>query len=102
MGLHWSLPLLEQILPADLWEGFREAQTDPHYEAPEAGVVPIYNGLTGDLIKNVPIPKTIRYSRRKMRANLTKGVNIKVTSNPNPVATISLPTLMHRFSMAKC
>ena len=100
MGLHWSLPLLEQILPAHLWEELREAQTDPHWEAPEADVVPIYNGLTGDLLKNIPIPKTIRYSRRKMRANLTKGVTVKVTSKP--VATATLPTLMHRYSMAKC
>ncbi|KAI4125379.1 MAG: hypothetical protein LQ347_005395 [Umbilicaria vellea] len=77
MGLHWSLPILEHILPTEIWTGLNEAQTDPHYEAPESDVLPIYNGLTGDLIKNVPIPKTIRYSRRKMRAHLTKGVDVQ-------------------------
>lgn len=82
MGLHWSLPILEHILPAQIWKGLNEAQTDPHYEAPESDVLPIYNGLTGDLIKNVPIPKTIRYSRRKMRAHLTKGIDVQVYRHP--------------------
>ncbi|KAA6406834.1 MAG: hypothetical protein FRX48_09332 [Lasallia pustulata] len=77
MGLHWSLPLLEHMVPADIWTGLREAQTDPNYDVPDADVLPVFNGLTGDLIKNIPIPKTIRYSRRKMRAHLTKGVDVK-------------------------
>ena len=93
MGLHWSLPLLEHILPADIWTGLREAQTDPNYDAPDADVLPLFNGLTGDLIKNIPIPKTIRYSRRKMRARLTKGVDVKV-SNLDPRCACSA-TLAH-------
>ncbi|KAI9879536.1 MAG: hypothetical protein M1830_006115 [Pleopsidium flavum] len=77
MGIHWSLPELQRILPDDLWQRLKEAQNDPFYESPENDVLPVYNGKTGECIRNLPIPKTIRFSRRKLRAFLTQGIDIE-------------------------
>jgi hypothetical protein len=78
MGVHWSLPQLQSLLPNDLAARLKEAQNDPYLEYPPQDILPIYNGLTGDIMKAVPIPKTVRFSRRKLRAFCTEGLDIQV------------------------
>ncbi|KAH0538562.1 hypothetical protein FGG08_004850 [Glutinoglossum americanum] len=77
IGMHWSLPSLERILPVDLWDRLREAQNDPFYESPPEDVFPLLNSQTGEILKNMPLPKTVRVSRRKMRALCSEGVVVK-------------------------
>ena len=83
MGIHWSLPLLEALLPDDLNARLKEAQNDPFLEVPLQDKIPIVNGLTGKLLKALPVPKTIRVSRRKMRAFCTQGLDVQVGTGSN-------------------
>ena len=79
MGIHWSLPLLESLLPEDLTARLKEAYNDPFVETPLQDEIPIYNGLTGKIMKALPIPRTIRVSRRKMRAFCSQGIDVQVS-----------------------
>jgi hypothetical protein len=78
MGIHWALPQLEALLPPDLAVRLKEAQNDPFWEAPEKDTFKIYNGLDGEVLKALPLPRTIRVSRRKMRAFCSQGIDVKV------------------------
>jgi hypothetical protein len=77
MGIHWSLPLLEALLPPDLRVRLKEAQNDPFMVAKDQDEMRIYNGLDGTILKALPIPRTIRVSRRKMRAFCSQGIDVK-------------------------
>ncbi|KAH0559497.1 hypothetical protein GP486_003988 [Trichoglossum hirsutum] len=77
IGMHWSLPFLEKILPADLWVRLKEAQNDPFHESPPKDIFPILNSQTGEVLKNMPLPRTVRVSRRKMRTLCTEGIDIQ-------------------------
>ncbi|KAL9087409.1 MAG: hypothetical protein Q9165_006706 [Trypethelium subeluteriae] len=78
MGIHWSLPQLESLLPSELWARLRQAQNDPFAEAEEGDGMRIYNGLTGEIMAALPIEgKIVRVSRRKFRALLAEGVDVQ-------------------------
>lgn len=81
MGIHWSLPQLETLLPPDLRLRLKEAQNDPFLDAPDQDDMRIYNGLDGTVLKSLPIPRTIRVSRRKMRAFCSQGIEVKACEN---------------------
>jgi hypothetical protein len=81
MGIHWSLPQLEALLPPDLRMRLKEAQNDPFLDAPDKDDMIIYNGLDGTILRALPIPRTIRVSRRKMRAFCSQGINVKACTN---------------------
>jgi hypothetical protein len=81
MGIHWSLPQLEALLPPNLVSRLKEAQSDPFLDPPEQDVMKIYNGLDGSVMKALPIPRTIRVSRRKMRALCSQGIDVKACEN---------------------
>jgi hypothetical protein len=38
----------------------------------------IYSGLDGTVLKALPLPKTIRVSRRKIRALFNQGIDVQV------------------------
>jgi hypothetical protein len=80
MAIHWALPQLEALLPSDLKARLKEAQNDPFLDAPEQDVMKIWNGKDGTVLKELPIPRTIRVSRRKMRAFCAQGTDIKVSA----------------------
>jgi len=81
MGLHWSLPLLEALLPPDLRARLKEAQNDPFLVAKDEDGIPIYNGLDGTVLTSIPVPRMIRVSRRKMRAFCSQGIDLKACEN---------------------
>lgn len=82
MSIHWSRPLLNELLPDGLLNKIQNAQVDPTYDTsnPKGYVVPFYNGKTGDHIVDIPMPNAIRVSRRKMRALCAEGIDIEVSS----------------------
>jgi hypothetical protein len=82
MSIHWSRPLLKELLPGHLLGKIGEAQVDPTYDTsnPKGYAVPFYNGKTGDHIVDIPMINAIRVSRRKMRALCSEGINIQVYS----------------------
>ncbi len=77
MGIHWSLPLLEALLPPELRVRLNEAQNDPFLVPKAQDGIPIYNGLDGTVLKAIPAPRIIRVSRRKMRAFCSQGIDVK-------------------------
>lgn len=79
MGVHWALPMMENLLPDDLTARLKEAQTDPSLDAPEKDSLPIYNGLTGEIMRSIPVPRNIRVSRRKLRAFCSQGIDVHVS-----------------------
>lgn len=78
MGIHWSLPLLEKLLPADLFSRLRETQNDPFYEPQDSDLLQMYSGKSGEVLKALPMGKIIRVSRRKLRKFLTEGIDVQV------------------------
>ncbi|MCJ1477622.1 hypothetical protein MMC13_006295 [Lambiella insularis] len=77
MGVHWALSMMEKLLPADLHARLKEAQTDPFLEAPEHDNLPVYDGLTGEVMRTLAVPRTIRVSRRKLRAFCSQGIEVQ-------------------------
>ena len=77
MLIHWSLSFLQELLPPDLWARIQEAQVDPSLPVMEDRI-PMINGLNGEVIKYIDTPKSIRVSRRKMRAFCSQGLDIQV------------------------
>jgi hypothetical protein len=80
MSIHWSRPLLDNILPAELLARIGEAQVDPSIDSSDAAgySVPFYNGKTGEHIIAMPMINAVRVSRRKMRTLCSDGIEIKV------------------------
>jgi hypothetical protein len=53
-------------------------QTDPSHKPSEDTVMPVYNGQTGELLKDLPAPFSLRLHRRRWLKMLSEGVDIKV------------------------
>ncbi|KAH0272552.1 FAD/NAD(P)-binding domain-containing protein, partial [Aureobasidium melanogenum] len=80
MGLHWSLPFLQSLLPDELFSRIHEAYVDPSldWEQPPLNFMRMYNGLTGEIMKEFPVKgKIVRVSRRKLRALVAEGIDVK-------------------------
>lgn len=68
--LHWALPLLERLVPADVLARLTpEAVCNPHLAFGEEGVecLPVFNGRTGDVLFRSAMPGARRVSRRRLR-----------------------------------
>ena len=78
VGLHWALPMLEEVLPRDLFARLQEAGTDPFQPTPDSSFVPILNSETGELLTKTKLPKTYRLSCKKLRALCSEGLNVQV------------------------
>jgi 2-polyprenyl-6-methoxyphenol hydroxylase-like FAD-dependent oxidoreductase len=77
MSIHWSRPLLEKLLPQELWNRLPEIQVDPSFDAAAEYSIPFYNAKTGELLKTAPTPNAIRASRRKMRDFCAQGIEVQ-------------------------
>ncbi|MCJ1450211.1 hypothetical protein MMC28_000540 [Mycoblastus sanguinarius] len=77
VGLHWALPMLEEVLPRDLFARLQEAGTDPFQPTPDSSFVPILNSETGELLTKTKLPKTYRLSCKKLRALCSEGLNVQ-------------------------
>ncbi|EOD45326.1 putative fad binding domain-containing protein [Neofusicoccum parvum UCRNP2] len=77
MSIQWGLPLLRDCLPDELYDRLYTAAVDPYFEPPDPGVLPTLNGATGELLKNVPLLRMYRVSRRKFRLFCTEGIQVE-------------------------
>lgn len=77
MGIHWALPQLEALLPPHLKARLKETQNDPFLDSPDEDEFRMYNGLDGTILRSLPLPKTIRVSRRKLRALASEGIDVQ-------------------------
>lgn len=75
-GIHWALPMLQSLLPEELWARLKTAQADPSRDASASDVFDMYNGQTGEVIKALPTGGMRRFCRRKLRALCGEGIDI--------------------------
>lgn len=78
LGIHWSVPFLRKLLPAEILTKLRAAYADPFYPYDKpAESVPIYNSATGDVLKRIEAPGMIRVSRGRMRELCAEGLEVR-------------------------
>ncbi|OAF54722.1 hypothetical protein VC83_08975 [Pseudogymnoascus destructans] len=78
MGIHWALPLLQEILPAEVYAKLPDNACNLT-EGIHSGHYPIINGETGDVMVGVPYAHGLRVARSKMRALCAEGINVQVS-----------------------
>ena len=80
MIIHWSLPLLQTLLPDHLAARIKEAASvvpSLNYNAYPNNVIRIYDGRTGKVLKELPIElESLRTSRRKLRHLCGEGIDV--------------------------
>jgi 2-polyprenyl-6-methoxyphenol hydroxylase-like FAD-dependent oxidoreductase len=77
MGVHWALPLLQSLLPNDIWLRKNTTQPDPEFVAKVTDTFSLYNGKTGELLKTLPSGGMTRFSRAKLRALISEGIEVE-------------------------
>ena len=81
MGIHWGLPLLESLLPPHLAARIpTDGSVDGflNYDEPPNNGAYIFDGLTGEILKDLTVTgRIVRVSRRKLRALCSEGVDVK-------------------------
>lgn len=78
MSIQWGIPLLRHCLPEPLFDRIQSAANDPYFTPPDPGVLPTLNGKTGELLKEIPLLRMFRVSRKKFRALCTEGMTVEV------------------------
>jgi hypothetical protein len=76
IAIHWSVPLLKELLPQDLYARLKEAYCDKDFEYDPEDFVPLYNGQSGETVQKVYSKDMIRISRRRMRKLCSEGLDI--------------------------
>lgn len=77
MLIHWALPTLGNILPADILDDMNTAHTDPFYPyAKEKETFPFYDGISGEIAFHIPAIGLRRVSRTRFRRLCTRGLEI--------------------------
>ncbi len=76
--IHWALPLMANLLPDDVAADLPQAMCNPHINFDdEAESLPVYNGLTGELLFQSATPGARRITRQKLRRLLARDLDIR-------------------------
>ncbi|RMZ76992.1 hypothetical protein DV738_g4568, partial [Chaetothyriales sp. CBS 135597] len=86
MAIHWSLDLLQELLPADIFAKLATISCNPSVPIEAGGNYPIIHGETGDLLAGVPYAKGLRVPRSKMRALCAEDIDVKHGMNMTSVS----------------
>jgi hypothetical protein len=78
-GIYWAQSRLDECLSDELKAQIETVQTDPKYKPNADSVMPVHNGQTGELLKNLSAPWSLRIHRRKWLKMLSKDVDVKVS-----------------------
>lgn len=76
LGIHWSIPILENLLPTDLSNRLFEAQCNTRLVTDPDHTIELLNSETGEVLKTIPTPNLKRVSRKKLRTLCTEGVEV--------------------------
>ncbi|SPQ24342.1 9bad8591-60f0-48ac-b62c-9d858c158f63 [Thermothielavioides terrestris] len=76
-GVYWAQDRIQECLTPELNALIDTVQTDPSYRHHEASVLPIYNGVTGELLRALPAPHAIRLRRRPWLQLLRTGLDVR-------------------------
>jgi 2-polyprenyl-6-methoxyphenol hydroxylase-like FAD-dependent oxidoreductase len=69
--------MLADILTEEMYNNVQQAACDPYFPPPDPGHLPTFHGATGELMKNVPLLKMIRISRRRFRQYCARDITIQ-------------------------
>ncbi|KAI9730425.1 MAG: hypothetical protein M1834_005935 [Cirrosporium novae-zelandiae] len=76
-GIHWSVPILQTLLPPELFAQLRDCQVDSSLPLPEDAVLDFYNGESGVKITHVDVGKWYRLKRSKLQSLLRQGIDVR-------------------------
>ncbi|OTA67370.1 FAD/NAD(P)-binding domain-containing protein [Hypoxylon sp. EC38] len=74
IACHWSAPLLAKLVGEAKWSRINWALVDPSLPIKEVDQFPLYNGKTGELIADSPIPNLHRILRSRLRFLIAEGL----------------------------
>ncbi|KAJ4291232.1 hypothetical protein N0V88_006232 [Collariella sp. IMI 366227] len=77
LGIYWAQTRIEECLTPELNALVNTVQTDPAYRRHEESVLPVYNGATGELLKDLPAPHAIRLKRRAWLNLIRTGLDVR-------------------------
>lgn len=100
-SIQWALPLLHDLLPDAKFDLIQTASLDPHHTPPDPDILPIYNGATGEHLKNVPLTKYHRISRRRFRQFLAEEIDVQYNKQLTSIiyaSTSDRPTVTAHFA----
>ncbi|KAK4111756.1 FAD/NAD(P)-binding domain-containing protein [Canariomyces notabilis] len=86
-GIYWAQSRIEECLASELYAQINQTQTDRAYRHFEGSVLPVYNGQTGELLKDLPAPHAIRLRRRSWLDLIRTGVDIRYGKRLVSIAT---------------
>jgi hypothetical protein len=90
-GVYWAQTPLKECLPDGVDEDFlvENVQVDKMPLSPEL-FIPFYNSWTGDLLKPIQTPYSLRLQRRAFMRVLSQGLDLRVS-----------PHLSHCFGLGE-
>jgi 2-polyprenyl-6-methoxyphenol hydroxylase-like FAD-dependent oxidoreductase len=68
--------MLQDIFTSEKYSRIHTAAVDPYHEPMDPGHLPTFNGSTGELMKNVPLQRMYRISRRRFRAFCAEDIKV--------------------------
>lgn len=77
MGLHWGVPILRSLIPESANAQLQSVQVDPNTPTKPIDTLAFLNGHTGELMTAPEIPNFHRLRRSKLRALLSKDLDIR-------------------------
>ena len=90
MSLRWDLLMLKDCLPPELFDRGHTTANDPDFEPPNSGILPTWNGQTGELLKNIPLLHMNRVSRRRLRKLFSEGIEVQVIGEASFLASTAI------------
>ncbi|KAM3414140.1 putative monooxygenase [Cercospora zeina] len=87
-GIYWAQVPLQECLPEHLAKQVEDAQVDD-YRAGEDEVMSIYNGKTGELLRELPAPYNIRLARKRFLRLISQDVDIQWNKKLTHVSSCS-------------
>jgi 2-polyprenyl-6-methoxyphenol hydroxylase-like FAD-dependent oxidoreductase len=85
MAIHWALPLLQEILPENVFNKMSIIACNPTVGI-HSGLYPIINGETGELITGVPYNNGLRVPRSRMRELASEGIDVQYSKTLTDIA----------------
>ncbi|KAK4444712.1 FAD/NAD(P)-binding domain-containing protein [Podospora aff. communis PSN243] len=76
-GIYWAQSRLEECLPSEITNRLHTVQADPNAKPSADSVLPIYDGITGEMLSPAGAPFAVRYRRRAWLGLIGEGVDIR-------------------------
>ncbi|PKX91319.1 FAD-dependent oxidoreductase [Aspergillus novofumigatus IBT 16806] len=85
-GIYWAQDALKACLPVELYSQIRDAQIDAHVPS-DKDVLRVYNGATGEVMTDIPVPYNLRLQRRKFINLIAQGINVQYNKKAMGIRT---------------